>query len=352
MEAFQLETLPSRVLFGVKLDHVLDAEIRRLGCARPLIVATPQQESWAKAIADRLNGFAVRVFAEAAMHTPVEVTERALALVGEAGSDLVVSVGGGSAIGLGKAIALRTDLPQIAVPTTYAGSEATPIIGETAEGRKITQRSSRVLPEVIIYDVGLSSTLPVAMSVTSGANAIAHAAEALYAADRNPMIEMLAVDGIRSLGRSLAGICADPADQVARSDALYGAWACGVCLGATQMGLHHKLCHTLGGGYDLPHSELHCVLLPYSLAYNAPSAPAAMRMIADALGVDEAATGLWRLLRSLGAPRSLEAIGMPFEAIEWACSAALEQQYPNPTPLTPGGLRMLLGRAFAGSPPK
>jgi maleylacetate reductase len=351
MEAFQLEFLPSRVVFGAKAAASIRGEVARLGCVRPMVLASPPQEDLARSIADQLVGLDVSVFADAAMHTPITVTEDALAKVEAARSDVLVSIGGGSAIGLGKAIALRGDLPQIAVPTTYAGSEATPILGETVNGRKVTQRSPRVLPEVIIYDVALTLSLPVALSVTSGVNAIAHAAEALYARNRNPLSDALACDGIRALGRSLRRIVDDPHDGEGRSDALYGAWACGMCLGSTEMSLHHKLCHTLGGRFDLPHSELHCVLLPYSLAYNASAAPVAMMKVAEALGVEDAPTGLWEMSRSLGAPSSLQQIGMPFAAVEWAARATLESRYPNPAPLVEEDIRTLLERAFHGRAP-
>ena len=187
-----------------------------------------------------------------------------------------MALGGGSTIGLAKAIALRTDLPQIAIPTTYAGSEMTPILGETKDGRKTTQKSMKVLPEVVIYDVDLTMTLPAGLSGTSGINAIAHAVEALYAEDANPIISVLAEQSIAALGRALPQIAADPSDREARSDAQYGAFLAGACLGSVGMALHHKLCHTLGGTFDLPHSETHTIVLPHALAYNAPAVPKAV----------------------------------------------------------------------------
>ena len=188
--------------------------------------------------------------------------------------------------GLGKAIALRTDLPQIVLPTTYAGSEMTPILGETKDGVKTTQRTPKVLPEVVIYDVDLTLGLPPAIAATSGMNAMAHAVEALYAKDRNPVISLMAEEGIRSLARALPGIAEDPQDREARSDALYGAWLCGTCLGAVGMALHHKLCHVLGGAFDLPHAETHTIVLPHAVAYNASAAPDAMDRVARALGAE------------------------------------------------------------------
>ena len=229
------------------------------------------------------------------MHTPVEVTEDALAFVQKSGVDCLVALGGGSTIGLAKAIALRTDLPQIAIPTTYAGSEMTPILGETKDGLKTTQKSMKVLPETVIYDVGLTMTLPAGLSGTSGINAIAHSVEALYAEDANPIISVLAEQSIAALGRALPKIAADPQHRDARSDAQYGAFLAGACLGSVGMALHHKLCHTLGGTFDLPHSETHTIVLPHALAYNAPAVPKAVDAVSRALGVKDAPRGIYEL---------------------------------------------------------
>jgi alcohol dehydrogenase YqhD (iron-dependent ADH family) len=227
MDPFVYESLPSRVIFGSGTRDRLGAEIDRLGLRRVLVLSTPPQRADAEKLAASLGGRVAGVFAEAAMHTPVDVTERVMAQVAARQVDGTVAVGGGSTTGLGKAIALRTDLPQIVLPTTYAGSEMTPILGETREGRKTTQRSAKVLPEVVIYDVDLTMTLPQALSATSGMNAIAHAVEALYSPDRNPIVSLMADEAITALGRALPIIMADPADRLARSDALYGAWLCG-----------------------------------------------------------------------------------------------------------------------------
>src|ERR1700730_6219611 len=295
MHSFVYTGLPSKVLFGFgTLDKVAD-EVRLLDCRRALVLSTPQQEVQANDLAGRLGQLCVGTFAEAAMHTPVAITEQALVVAREREADCTVALGGGSTTGLGKAIALRTDLPQIVVPTTYAGSEATPILGETDCGHKTTQRTLKVLPELIVYDVGLTLTLPTALSVTSGMNAIAHAVEALYSLEANPLISLLAMEGIAALARALPVIVREPADRDARSDALYGAWACGVCLGSVGMALHHKLCHVLGGSFDLPHAETHTVVLPHAVAYNECAAAEALRPLAQSLGASTAADGLFDL---------------------------------------------------------
>lgn len=349
-EPFVYTANPGRVIFGEGTIARLPEEVERLGLNRVLVLATPQQEADAQRLADTLGDRSAGLFAGAVMHTPVDVTEGAMAIVAERGVDGVVAIGGGSTIGLGKAIAFRTDLPQIVIPTTYAGSEMTPILGETADGAKATRSDAKILPEVVIYDVDLTMTLPAGLSGTSGINAIAHAIEALYARDRNPVISLMAVEGIGALARALPVIAADPADKAARSDALYGAWLCGSCLGAVGMALHHKLCHVLGGSFDLPHAETHTIVLPHALAYNAPAIPDVLKRLLPVLGRDPA-RALYDLAGAVGAKRGLRHLGMDEMAIDEAVSRAMASPYWNPRPLEAGPLRALIARAWAGDPP-
>jgi maleylacetate reductase len=269
----------------------------------------------------------------------------------ECGADCVISLGGGSITGLGKALALRTGVKQLCIPTTYAGSEMTPILGETKNGLKTTISDPAVLPETVIYDVGLTLAMPVGLAVSSGINAIAHAVEALYARDTNPVTSLMAEDGIRALARALPAIAASPADRAARSEALYGAWLCGVCLGTVGMALHHKLCHTLGGTFNLPHAETHTIVLPHALAYNAAAVPDAMYRIGRAIGTTDAAQGLYELAAQLNAKLALRDIGMPETGIDRAADLAVTNAYWNPRPLDRNAVRDLIARAWAGEPP-
>ena len=351
MEAFVYTGLPGRVVFGEGALKQLAAEVERLGARRAFVITTPHQKADGEALGVSLGSSFAALYSNATMHTPVEVTDDALAAAKAAGADCLVALGGGSTIGLAKAIALRTDLPQIAIPTTYAGSEMTPILGETKDGRKTTQKSPKVLPEVVIYDVDLTMTLPKGLSGTSGINAIAHSVEALYAEDANPIISVLAEQSIAALGRSLPRISAAPGDREARSDAQYGAFLAGACLGSVGMALHHKLCHTLGGMFDLPHSETHTIVLPHALAYNAPAIPKAVEKIARALGVADAPAGISALSRKVGAPQSLRELGMPERGIDEATDLALSNPYWNPRPLERQGIRNLIARAWAGEEP-
>ncbi len=330
VERFIYNGLPSRVIFGSGTLAELPAEVDRLGARRALILTTPTRTGWGNAIATRLGNRAAGVFSGAVMHTPFDVTDKAMQVVKDTRADCVIAMGGGSTIGLAKAIALRTSLPQVAVPTTYAGSEMTPILGETRDGVKSTQRSLEVLPETVIYDVDLTLTMPPQLSGISGINAIAHAVEALYAQDRNPIIGIMAEESISALGRALPRIVENPKDATARGDALYGAWLAGTCLGVVGMALHHKLCHTLGGTFNLPHAETHTIMLPHATAYNAPATPDAMARIARALGAKDAAPGLYGLAQKVGAKLALRDLGMPEGGIDKAATLR---------PKTPIGIR-------------
>ena len=348
MQEFLYSALPTRVLFGTGTLGQLAAEASRLGIRRPILLTTSHQRQMAEDAISLLDGLSAAIFSGATMHSPVEVTEQAMKEVERVGADGIIAIGGGSTTGLGKAIALRTDLPQLVVPTTYAGSEMTPILGQTEDGHKTTIRDAKVLPETVIYDVALTLDLPVGLSAVSGMNAIAHAVEALYARDGNPIIDLMAEEGIRSLANALPLLLGNPRDSDARADALYGAWLCGICLDSVGMALHHKLCHTLGGMFDLPHAETHSVILPYAMRYNAEAAPQAAAKVARVLGTRDAAVGLQQLARNIGAPGSLRTIGMAVGTVDAAARRAVENPYPNPAPVTEDGIHRLLSDAFNG----
>ncbi|KWH24816.1 maleylacetate reductase [Burkholderia cepacia] len=342
---------PARVIFGAgSLDH-LEREVLELGAQRALVLCTPEQRDLAQYIVERLGARAAGLYDRATMHVPIEIARDAQAFARSCGADCAIAIGGGSTIGLGKAIALESSLPVLAIPTTYAGSEMTPIYGLTEGGIKRTGSDARVLPKTVIYDPALTVTLPVELSVTSGLNAIAHAAEGLYANNANPVMSLVAEEGIRALARGLPGVRRDTADLGARGDALYGAWLCGMVLGNVGMALHHKLCHTLGGSFNLPHAPTHTVVLPHALAYNAAHAPDAMQRIARAIGTNDAPRGLYALALDNGAPVSLKAIGMQEADLDRAADLAAANPYWNPRPIERDGLRALLQDAFDGNLP-
>jgi len=352
-ESFVFQALSNRVVFGAGSILNVKAEADRLGMRRVLVLCTKQQTEAAELITNHLGDAAIGICARAVMHTPVEVTKAAVEDLRALQADGIVSIGGGSTIGLGKALSVRTGLPQIAIPTTYAGSEMTPILGETEDGTKTTRRDPAILPATTIYDVDLTMELPHSLSVTSGMNAIAHAVEALYAPDGNPIIALMAEESIRSIASAMRLITQHPKNTEGRRLALYGAWLAGTCLGSVSMSIHHKLCHTLGGSFDLPHAETHTIILPYATAYVAETVPEAMAAVRRALKTGgSAAEGLQQLAIDIGAPTRLAEIGMREEWLDRAAELAVANPYWAPKPFDRQAIRTLLGKAFSGERPR
>lgn len=350
-----------RVVFGVgSLRQVAD-ETRRLG-RRVLVVAGPHEDEPAAEVAEALGESVVGRLRDVEQHVPVALAEAAVAHASRVGADVVLSIGGGSATGLAKAVALTTGLPVVAVPTTYAGSEMTAIWGLTDGDVKSTGRDRRVLPRTVVYDPALTVTLPPSLTAASGMNALAHCVEALYAPDLTGPMSEVAASGAAALAQGLRGAVADPADLTARTRTLRGAWSAGWSLGATTMGLHHKLAHLVGGAHRLPHAGLHSALLPHVAAYNAGAAPAALARVAGALAVDagsgdasdqppDGGRALFDLATEVGAPTSLRALGLPAAALDPLADAAAGLDVRYPRPVDRPGVRALLQAAYDGTPP-
>jgi maleylacetate reductase len=351
MRSFVYDQPATRVIFGIGSLDRLPEEVKRLGAQRAIVLSTPEQRADAEDAARRLGDMAAAIFDKAVMHVPIETARAAREVARQLRADCYVAIGGGSTIGLGKAIALETGMPIVAVPTTFAGSEMTPIYGLTEGGIKKTGRDRRVLPRTVIYDPKLTLTLPARIAGPSGMNAIAHCVEGLYAEDENPIMTLLAAEGIRALSRSLPVVVKEPTNLEARSDAVYGAWLAGTVLGNVGMAVHHKLCHTLGGTFNLPHAETHTVVLPHAMEFNRDAASDAMRIAANAMGVQNAAQGAYDLAGRLGAPLALKDIGMPADGLDRAARLATENPYYNPRPIEYSGIRELLENAYYGRRP-
>lgn len=347
---FVYSTSPAHIVFGAGKAADAGDWIDRIGCRCALVLSTPHRKADAERLAETLGSRAAGVFAGAVMHTPVEVTEQAMEVARQTAADCLVSLGGGSTTGLGKAIAYRTDLPQIVIPTTYAGSEVTPILGQTEAGRKTTVRSASILPEVVIYDPALTLGLPIGMSVTSGLNAMAHAVEALYAEDRNPVSSLMAVEGLRAFKKSLPAIISAPRDGAARAEALYGAWLCGTVLGTVGMALHHKICHTLGSTFDTPHAGTHAIMLPHTAAFNAVAVPELLAPVTEIFG-GSVGGGLWDFARAAGAPLALKELGLSEGDLDLAADIATQNPYRNPRAIDRPSIRALLQAAWEGRRP-
>lgn len=349
---FLHQSFSSRVVFEPGSRHAARRELEQLGLSRALVLSTPEQEALAEEVAASLGPLAVGVHGKARMHVPVATARDATEVVRTTGADVTVAVGGGSTIGLAKAIALIAGTPSVAMPTTYAGSEMTPLWGMTESGEKRTGRNEVVVPRVVLYDPELTTTLPAGITLTSAINSVAHAAEALYAPDRSPITALMAESAIISALAALPDVMSRPADLQARSEMLYAAWLGGSCLGTATMGLHHKLCHTLGGALDLPHSDTHTVVLPYALAYNFGDAPAPADVLAGALDTSEPLSALRTWIAKLDGPTSLSELGMNMADIAVVVDQAMAASYPNPTPLERDRLVYLLELAIAGDPPE
>ena len=347
---FTYVALPTRVVFGAGSIRSLAPEVERLGARRVLVISTAGRAQMVESLTAALSGRVAGHFDRAVMHTPLELVEAAREQARAVSADCCVAVGGGSTIGFGKAIALSSALPVVAVPTTYSGSEMTTIWGVAEGGTKKTGRDPKVLPRAVIYDPELTLGLPPAVSAASGMNAIAHCAEALYAHDGNPIVSLMAEEGIRALASALPKVVAQPGDLEGRTAALYGSWLAGTTIATTSVALHHKLCHVLGG-FGLPHAETHSIVLPHAMRYNREAAPQAMARIGNALGGAEAATGLYDLEAKLGIPMRLADIGMKPADLERAARMAVEAPYPNPRKVEYEPVLGLLRDAYEGRRP-
>lgn len=348
---FVHETLPQRVrLASGEAAAGVAEELAALGAERLMVIASVREAGLAATVTGGLP-VALR-YDEVVMHVPVEVAERARAAAAAAGVDAILTVGGGSTTGLGKAVALTTGLPLVAVPTTYAGSEATDVWGLTEDGVKTTGTDRRVLPRAVVYDAGLLTGLPVALSVASGLNALAHCVDSLWAPRADPLNAALATEGARALAQGLPAVADDPAGLPGREQTVYGAYLAAVAFASAGSGLHHKICHVLGGRYDLPHAETHAAVLPHVLALNAPNAPEADARLAAAFGSSSGLAGLEDLRARLDAPRALSDYGFREEDVPGAVEAILPVVPPsNPRPVTPENLTALLRAVCEGADP-
>ncbi|MBF9033181.1 iron-containing alcohol dehydrogenase [Rhodobacterales bacterium HKCCE2091] len=343
---------PGRVIFGRGARNRTVDELDRLGLKNVIVITTADQSATAGEFAAKIEGRAGIVYPGAAQHTPTTVTESAMQAVQSVSADGCLAIGGGSTIGLSKAIALRTDLPQVVVPTTFAGSEMTAILGQTEAGKKTTLTDPKVLPETVIYDPDLLDTLPMHIAGPSALNAIAHSVEALYAQETNPIISMMAEESIRALGAAVPVFTSGQGDVAgAYEQGLYGAWLAGTCLGSVGMAIHHKICHTLGGTFDLNHADIHCLMLPYSAAYNREAAPGAMAAVARALDTDDGPAGLYGLTLSAARFKSLKDFGLTEPDLDKAADLAVQNPYYNPRPVSRDGVREMLQAAWEGRKP-
>ncbi|NJC72893.1 maleylacetate reductase [Planosporangium thailandense] len=342
-----------RVVFGVGSLYRIGGEAAQLGC-RALLIAGPHEDAAADVVAAELGPDLAGRLRDVAQHVPTDLAHEATYRATQLGAEVLLAVGGGSATGLAKVIALRTGLPILAVPTTYAGSEMTPIWGLTDAQGKTTGRDARVIPRTVLYDPTLTVSLPPQLTAASGMNALAHALEALYAPDATPLLATVAEEALRALAEALPVVVAKPDDLDARAHLLFGGWLAGWALGSATMGLHHKLAHVLGGTYRLPHADLHSALLPQVAAFNATAAPEAFTRAARAMHVGSGrcvGQALFDLATTVGAPTSLAKLGLEPDAVESVAASVAAATVGNPRPVTEADLVHLLRAAFVGNRP-
>ena len=345
---FEFAALPWHIIFGVDSLRKLPEELDRRGFARALVLCTPEQTAHADVVKALITTRWIDTFDQAVMHVPLATVESARHRAEICGADCTISIGGGSTTGLGKALALHAKIPNVAIPTTYAGSEMTNVWGLTDQGKKSTGRDVVVVPDFTIYDPRLTLDLPAAIAGPSGMNAMAQAVVNVMSDKPNPIVIALACDGIRALANSLPTIVTHPRDIAARTEALYGTCLAGAALGVGVVSLHHRLCHTLGGCFNTPHADTHAILLAHTVAYNAPAVPAGAQRVAEAMGVDDAAAGIFSLLQQVSSKTSLRDLGLKESELDIAATLATATPCDNPAEVTTDSVRALFGRAYHG----
>jgi maleylacetate reductase len=345
---FSYGTHEVRVVFGAGALASLPAELERAALRRVMLLTTPGRAARRAGLLELLGDRIAGEFTGARLHVPVEVVAEASAALERCQPESLLAFGGGSAIGLGKALAHATQLPLAAIATTYSGSEMTAVWGNSDGTVKRTFRNTEVAPRLVIYDPELTKGLSLEVSAASGMNAIAHCVEAEYAPEAGPVTSWFALDGLRRLAGSLPVVVESPGDSEARSEALLGAHFAGRALDMTSMGLEHKLAHILGGSFGLNHAEAHAALVPWVTLYNAPAAPEAMGRMAAALGVQDAAAALAAVARRLRI-KPLSEIGFATDDIPRATELALKLTFPNPRPVDAEGVEWILRCALRGS---
>jgi maleylacetate reductase len=350
--AFARTSLPGRIVFGDGALRRLADELDQRDLRGAMLIVADHDARLAAHGRDALGKRVRLSWGEVRPHVPRELAERATVAATGAGADVLVAIGGGSTTGLGKAVAVSTGLPLAVVPTTYAGSEMTPIYGLTSDGDKKTARDARALPRIVVYDPRLLTTLPAAVVGPSGLNALAHCAEALWAANADPVTDAVALDGARRLRQYLPAAYATD-DPAARGHVLIAACLAGLALGTVGTSLHHALCHLLGGMFDAPHAETHAIVLPYAVSYLRSAVPQAARRLAGAMDTTEhdLAVSIWSLGRSVGTPAGLRSIGIGEDQVAMIARAALAGNLPSPRPLEYEALYETLHAAWAGQRP-
>ncbi|MCP5381591.1 MAG: maleylacetate reductase [Kordiimonadaceae bacterium] len=348
---FEYTPIRTRAVFAENAALKLKDEVEKLGCNRVMIACSAGMAKRINHIIESLGAMCAAIYDGAKPHCPEQVAMEALDLYNKKNADCIVAIGGGSTIGIGKAIALRTDAKFIVIATTPCGSESTPIYGMLIGNHKKTGRDPKVIARSTIYDPVLTTGLNAHLTGTIGMNSLAHCVEALYAKDQNPISDLYAIEGISALTKGIKGSIINPADISARSQVLYGGMLSGYCVNLAGIAIHHKICHVLGGHHGIPHGESNSVILPYAVAYNETTAPSAMEKIMAAMGTKSASGGIYDFARDINVPRSLKELGMREDHLDVAAKETVETTPFNPKPVDFESVRALLQQAYEGNRP-
>lgn len=349
-QSFALALRSHRIVWSSPAFGILKQELEAEGISRCLLISSDRlARRFDQAVDEALRELVVDRFIEVVPHVPKASATSAIEAAQRCDARGLLVIGGGSSLDTAKAVSNRLALPIVAIPTNFSGSEVTWNFGLTVDGVKQTVRNPAVLPKIVIYDPALIGTLPVDMAVCSGINAVAHAVEALYAPQANPFTEALAFMGISKVLRGLSEFIATQGQSPgAAAQCLAGAWLCGEVLSQVGMGLHHRICHVLGGTFGLPHAQVHTVLLPYVLDWNITAAPV-LEGLSNLVEGPSPAQGLARLSVRGGAPASLESLGLESSQITEVAKLALQSPVSNPRPVSVRDVEAILVRAHVGA---
>jgi alcohol dehydrogenase class IV len=345
---FEYTSFPNKVFFGEGSFSTVAKLLANYDKA--FVIAGERQAACVQQLIDELGKERVIHFSNIVQHVPVELVEQARQQQVQAQTNVLVAIGGGSAIGLAKALALQNEHDIIAVPTTYAGSEMTNIWGLTTTAGKTTGRDMKVLPKYVVYDPMFTANMPTSLAATSAMNAMAHLMEAVYAHDTNPITYGYALDGMRKLREGLELLATTKQMTIQINQLLqYGSFIAGKALCDVSMSLHHKLAHVLGGTFGLAHADVHTVLQAYVLEYQWDALSSSVQQdFKEALQHPYPPVALQTLAKNVKAPTQLKEIGFTEKDIDKAVDTVLAKPYANPKPITKAGLEQLLQNALGG----
>jgi alcohol dehydrogenase class IV len=374
MQAFHYTSYAQEIIFGTGSLAQLGEVVDRFRWQRLLLCSTGslrrggQIAELERALGERL----VASYEHIQPHVPDFQVAEALALAETHQIDGVIGFGGGSAIGMAKAVSRALEkkrsgtqeypiapiqqplVPVIAIPTTYAGSEMTPVYGVTrqidGEPRKVTVTDVRVTPKLTLYDPLLTLQLSPEMTASTGINALAHCIEALYSITRNPFSTAAALQGIRSINSALPRCYAAGNDVEARAEMLTGSFLAATALAHVTMAIHHGLCHVLGGTAGVPHGVANSIILPHAMRFNLDATAHQLAQVAEAMGIGTAGTiveaaaedviqQIYRLIRQLNLPQHLRDVGVQEADLPRLAQIAFQSRtvQSNPKPVRDAG---------------